>query len=66
MSDTFRKEYKPLSEKQKDMIADVKNIATILEELFTLIDTPDCGREIAIAKTNLEQSIMWAVKGITK
>lgn len=26
---------------------------------------PDC-REIALAKTNLEQAVMWAVKGITK
>lgn len=65
--DTFRKEYKPLTEEQKQWMDEVKAKA---EDLFLSIDRPRNAdfagnREIALAKTNLEQSVMWAVKGIT-
>jgi len=69
MSDTFRKEYKPLSEEQKAQMTAVKEQAELLEGLFNGALNPDERSEkarcIAIAKTNLEQAIMWAVKGIT-
>ncbi|WP_456298083.1 Acb2/Tad1 domain-containing protein [Aquicella siphonis] len=37
------------------------------EELFHAIETPQYAdaRMKAIAKTNLEQAVMWAVKGVT-
>ena len=65
--DTFRKEYNPLTVEQKEWMNQVKDKA---QELLTLIDRPRVAdfkgnREIAVAKTNLEQAIMWAVKGIT-
>jgi len=65
--DTFRKEYKPLTDEQKKWMEEVKTKA---DELLLAIDKPRNAefagnREIALAKTNLEQSIMWAVKGIT-
>lgn len=67
MPDTFRKEYAPLSENQKAWMNEVKDKA---EELLLAIDKPREGdfkgnREIAVAKTQLETAIMWAVKGIT-
>lgn len=67
MSNTFRKEYKPLTDEQKLWMEDVKNKA---EELLLAIDRPrnadfSGNREIAVAKTNLETAVMWAVKGIT-
>ncbi len=67
MSDTFRKEYKPLSDEAKAWMNDVKEKA---EQLLLAIDKPrnadfSGNREIAVAKTNLEQAVMWAVKGIT-
>lgn len=65
MSDTFRKEYKPLSDHQKLVLAEIKDKA---EELLELFDQPHLEidqRQMALAKTNLEQSIMWAVKSIT-
>jgi hypothetical protein len=65
MNDTFRKEYKPLTDGQKEYMAKIKEEASELETLFNDINTPDIGREIALAKTNLEQSVMWAVKGLT-
>lgn len=65
MTDTFRKEYKPLSEEQKTQMIAIKGIAESLESAINTSTTPQNGREIALAKTNLEQAIMWAVKGIT-
>jgi hypothetical protein len=60
----FRKEYKPLDETQKARIEQIKDEAAKLYESFdwALADQ----RMIALAKTNLEQAVMWAVKGITK
>lgn len=66
MTDTFRKEYKPLSDEKKAQMAEVKEIAEKLEEKIIECTTADNGREMAVAKTQLETSIMWAVKGITK
>lgn len=65
MSDTFRKEYKPLTEEQKAMMLRVKEQAEVLEQMFNEANTPDVGRLISLAKTSLEESIMWAVKAIT-
>jgi len=69
MPDTFRKEYKPLTEGQKTEMAAIKEAAERVEELFNQVINPDERSEksrcIAIAKTNLEQSIMWAIKGVT-
>ncbi len=61
--DTFRKEYKPLDDSQKARIEQIKNEAEKLNDSFdwALGDK----RMIALAKTNLEQAVMWAVKAIT-
>lgn len=48
------------------MMRRIKEKAEELETLYTEASDPDIGREIALAKTNLEQSVMWAVKGVTK
>lgn len=64
--DTFRKEYKPLTDAQKDQMTAVKDIAESLEIVINGNTTPENGREMAVAKTNLETAIMWAIKGITK
>ena len=64
----FRSQYKELSEDEKVLIDNIKNKA---EELLELIQTSfpaepsPRGRYIALASTSLEESIMWAVKGIT-
>ena len=65
MTDVFRKTYKPTTVEMSAFILKLKEKA---EELYSILDeaaTPNNGREIALAKTNLEQSIMWAVKGLT-
>ena len=64
MSDTFVKEYTPLSDEQKAHVASVKDKAqALLDECNSA--TYANPRMMAIANTNLEQAVMWAVKGIT-
>ena len=68
MTDTFRKEYKPLSDKQKEMMELIKDKAESLLFAFNQPEEHEVNvdmRKMAIAKTNLEQSIMWAIKAIT-
>lgn len=65
MQDVFRKEYKAISEKQALWMGAIKEKA---QELWDMIDEsgdPSNGRMIAVAKTKLETSIMWAIKAIT-
>jgi len=47
-------------------MAHIKVTAEELEKSFNLITTPESGREISLSKTKLEESIMWAIKGLTK
>lgn len=62
MSDVFRKDNRQsLDEMRAQLIQKIKIKAEELYELFEY----EAGREMAIAKTKLEESIMWAVKGIT-
>ena len=63
MSDVFRKVYAPLSESQKRNIAEIKECASKLHELYECYLS---SREMEIAKNELESSVMWAVKHITK
>jgi hypothetical protein len=69
MTDTFRQEYTPLSDEQKAQVAVIKENAA---HLLSLIDQFVPGEErserarcVNIGRTNLEQSIMWVVKGLT-
>ena len=68
MTDTFRKDYTPLSELQKANVANVKHEAEQLLNAMSCImpdERSERSRCMAIARTNLEQAVMWAVKGIT-
>lgn len=67
MIDTFRKEYKAISGEAKDDIFVFKSKAEALLHEFdaaNLREETD-KRCMELAKTNLEQAIMWAVKAIT-
>lgn len=67
MSDTFRKEYKLLDEVGKANIIVIKEFATKLEEILNAISVNNScdNRCMELAKVNLEQAVMWAVKAIT-
>lgn len=60
---TFRKEYRQLSAEEKALVEAIKSKAEELEALF--VQAHGQPREMALARTNLEQSVMWATKGIT-
>lgn len=61
----FRKEYKPLTDAQKSVVSAIKDQASILYDCLINCPIHHDARHMAIAITNLEQSIMWAVKAVT-
>jgi len=66
MSGPFRTTYRDLSPYEKDLVESIKQKAELLYGLFNAV-APASGstREIALAKTKLEEAVMWAVKGVT-
>jgi len=58
----FRKEYRELTAEEKIQLEDIKTQAEVLEQAMAKIP----GRYSALAMAALEQSVMWAVKGITE
>lgn len=70
MSDPFRQDYKVLTGYQRDTIFIFKAKAeNLLHELEVAeanqVELTVDKRCMALAKTNLEQAIMWAVKAVT-
>lgn len=67
--DVFRKDYGTLTDKQKDAVLDLKTVAqgllTVMNVSVPSEERSERSRCMAIARTNLEQAIMWAVKGVT-
>lgn len=73
MTDSFRKDKQELTEHQLERVTRIKEKA---EELLSLFNSDGVNnvlsenevdlRSIAVAKTQLETSVMWAVKGYTK
>lgn len=60
----FRPRYRKLSDAELALMDQIKAAAVQLEILFE--DIPDRGRYVALAMTALEESVMWAVKDLTK
>lgn len=58
----FRPRYRALSDDEKALHDAIKENAAALESLFDQIPV---GRYTALGYTALEESIMWAVKGLT-
>jgi hypothetical protein len=75
MNDVFHKTFRELTDSEKKLMEEIKTKA---EELISLYDkvltSPSVeeapvpakvGRPVSIAKTELESSVMWAIKGLT-
>lgn len=58
--DTFRKEYKKISDENSALILSIKKKFEEVEALLLTVKS----REMSTALTNLEQSCMWATKAI--
>ncbi|TCM58222.1 hypothetical protein C8J36_101121 [Rhizobium sp. PP-F2F-G48] len=61
-TDTVRATYKPLTDLQKEQMATVKSCG---QELIEIIDGIGPGRETSLAKTKVEEAVMWATKAVT-
>lgn len=59
----MRHEYRVLSQEDKNKMQTVKDMGL---EFYNLLETLGNSGEISIAKTKIEESVMWAVKHITK
>lgn len=64
MADTFRRQYKPMTEERQLALEAVKIVAEAYEGALKKYVHP--GRYFALANTALEESVMWATKAITE
>lgn len=62
-NNVMRHEYKVLSEDEKQQMLKIKDAGLGFHEL---IDRMGQSREISLAKTKIEEAVMWAVKHLTK
>lgn len=62
-NNVMRHEYRILSEEEKEFMRAVKDKGL---SLYQQIDVMGSSRELSLAKTKLEECVMWAVKHITK
>lgn len=58
----FNQEYRQLTDEEKDLVKAIKDEA---DELWRYLEGVTDPRMQALAKTKLEECVMWAVKGIT-
>lgn len=63
VNNVMRHEYRTLSAEEKSQMQQVKDLGLQYHNLLTDIGS---SREISLAKTKLEEVVMWAVKHITR
>ena len=64
VNNDVRHQYRVLSSIEKEVMVKIKDDALALIDLISTM-TPK-GREASIAKTKIEEAVMWAVKGLTQ
>jgi len=63
VNNTMRHQYRVLNEREKAGMVRLKDFGL---ELLNAIDSiVPAGREASLAKTKVEEAVMWAVKGLT-
>lgn len=64
---TFRKEYRQLTATEQESVEQIKDAAERLDILINIAGAEHRSdlRTLALARTKLEECVMWAVKGIT-
>lgn len=63
MANDMRQTYRVLSETEKDLLLGVKQVG---QKFYDYCDGIGQSREMSLAKTKIEEAVMWAVKHITK
>lgn len=62
-NNVMRHEYRVLTEGEKSLMQSIKNRGL---EFYNLMDLIGSSRELSLAKTKIEEAVMWGVKHITK
>jgi hypothetical protein len=62
VNNTMRHQYRVLSDAEKTNMAKIKDLGL---EFHAFVDGIGASREISLAKTKIEEAVMWAVKHIT-
>jgi hypothetical protein len=62
INNTFRHEYRVLSETEKGQMKALKDAGLAFAGM---VDACGSSREYSLAKTKIEEAVMWAVKGLT-
>jgi hypothetical protein len=74
-NNAVRHQYRTLNDAEKAAMVSIKDkgaeFLTLLDNLqnggeLPLASTANIGREFALARTKIEEAVMWAVKGLTK
>lgn len=63
VNNVMRHEYRVLSETEKAHMKGIKDLGLALHDLLDAIGT---SRELSLAKTKVEEAVMWGVKHITR
>ena len=62
-NNVMRHEYKILTDKEKDQMKKIKDMGLDFHEYLGTIGN---SRELSLAKTKIEEAVMWAVKHVTR
>ena len=63
VNNVMRHAYRVLNDEEKAQMQKLKDMGL---EFWNLLDSIGPGREIALAKTKVEEAVMWGVKSITQ
>jgi hypothetical protein len=63
VNNTMRHQYKVLSEEEKQQMTALKDVGLAFHEA---VDKMGQSRELSLAKTKIEEAVMWAVKHVTR
>lgn len=61
--DVMRGEYRVLSEAEKEQMRTIKDLG---RAFYEMIEAMGSSRELSIAKTKIEEAVMWAAKHVTR
>lgn len=62
-NNTMRHQYRVLSDEEKQRMQSIKDLGLAFHDLC---ESTGQSRELSLAKTKIEEAVMWAVKHITK
>lgn len=63
VNNTMRHAYRVLSDAEKANMLAIKDMGLVFHNM---VDGMGSSREISLAKTKIEEAVMWAVKSITR